>query len=142
MWRGAKDCLRDMQGAAVIEFAILTPVFLLMMAGMLAYGIYFGTAHAVQQLSADAVRVAVAGLTPNESAVLVEDYIKRNAAAYMFVDETRLTRRVYAVPGDPTQIRLELRYDATSLPIWNLYPPLPLPSTSIVKNTTIRRSVL
>jgi len=42
------------EGAAALEFAILAPAFLLLGAGMLAYAIYFGAAHSVQQLAADA----------------------------------------------------------------------------------------
>ncbi|WP_286719871.1 TadE/TadG family type IV pilus assembly protein [Devosia sp. 63-57] len=81
MQRRRGNLLDDTQGAAVIEFAILTPVFVLLMTGMLAYGIYFGTAHSLQQLAADAVRVSLAGLTTQESRDLVESYIHNNASA-------------------------------------------------------------
>lgn len=62
MRRLCRKLFRHQHGTAVIEFAILTPVYLLLLTGMLAYGIYFGAAHALQQLAADAARTAIAGL--------------------------------------------------------------------------------
>ena len=49
--------------------------------GMLAYGIYFGAAHSLQQLTADAARTAVAGLSDSERQQLVSNFINANAAS-------------------------------------------------------------
>ncbi|MBJ3785903.1 TadE/TadG family type IV pilus assembly protein [Devosia sediminis] len=126
-------------GTAVIEFAILTPVYLLMLTGMLAYGLYFGTAHALQQLSADAARTAIAGRDEAERDGLVSAFLDRNASRYMLIDRALLTHSVGDSTADPNQYEVRLSYDATALPIWNLYPPLPLPSTTISYGATIRR---
>lgn len=40
-------------GSTAVEFAILAPVYLLLMPGLNAYGIYLGAAHSVQRLSAE-----------------------------------------------------------------------------------------
>lgn len=132
----------DRHGAAVIEFAILTPVFLLMLTGILAYGIYFGAAHAVQQLAADAARTAIAGLTQNERNALVGSFLDRNAGAYMLIDPARLSHSIGDSLADPNQYEVRLSYDASHLPVWNLYPPLPLPNKTIVYGATIRRGGL
>lgn len=133
------DRTGDDRGTAVIEFAILTPVFLLMLTGMLAYGIYFGAAHALQQLAADAARTAIAGINAAEGRLLVEAYLQRNAGDYMLIDYQKLDFLLKVPePGDE-QYRLTLIYDAGDLPIWNLYPPLPLPETQIVRGATILR---
>ncbi|MBE7733417.1 TadE/TadG family type IV pilus assembly protein [Devosia faecipullorum] len=134
-----RDWAGDTRGAALIEFAILTPVFLLMVMGMLAYGIYFGAAHALQQLAADAARTAIAGISASEGRGLVESYLARNAGAYMLIDPQRLSFRVEVAASNPDQYLVELRYDASDLPIWNLYPPLPLPEKQIARGATIRR---
>lgn len=126
-------------GTAAIEFAILTPVYLLMLTGMLAYGIYFGAAHALQQLAADAARTAIAGRNEAERNLLVADFLDRNAAAYMLIDPARLTHSIGDSATDPNQYEVRLTYSASLLPIWNLYPPLPLPSDTIVYGATIRR---
>lgn len=131
--------VRDTSGTAAVEFAILTPIFLLMLTGMIAYGIYFGAAHALQQLAADAARTAIAGQDEAERNQLVAAFIDHNAAAYLLIDPARLRYDIGDSPADPNQYVVRLRYDATELPIWNLYPPLPLPSPQIVYGATIRR---
>jgi Flp pilus assembly protein TadG len=54
-------------GASAVEFAIIAPVFILMIVGMLAYGIYFGAANSVQQIAADAARTSIAGLNADRA---------------------------------------------------------------------------
>lgn len=85
---------RNSRGTAAIEFAILTPVFLLMLFGMIAYAIYFGAAHSVQQLAADAARTSIAGLSGAERNTLVKAFILNNAEGYIFVDAADLTYEI------------------------------------------------
>ena len=129
---------KDRRGTAAIEFAILTPVFLLLVFGMIAYAIYFGAAHSVQQLAADAARTSIAGLSGAERNTLVKAFILRNADGYVFVDAADLTYEIADKANDPNEYRVILRYDASSLPIWNLGVPLPLPSRVITYASTIR----
>jgi len=44
----------DAAGTSAVEFAMLAPIFVLLLPGMVAYGIYFGASHSVQQIAADA----------------------------------------------------------------------------------------
>ena len=125
-------------GAAALEFAILAPVFLLMAVGLLAYGIYFGAAHSVQQLAADAARTSVAGLTADERASLVASFVANNADGYPLLDRQALSYTVGPEPGDADEYRVTLSYDASDLPIWDLYPPLPLPGRTITYSSVIR----
>lgn len=131
--------LRDSRGTSAIEFAILTPVFLLLLTGMLAYGIYFGAANSLQQLSADAARTAIAGLNRTERNRLVKTFIDKNAGGYMLIDRANLTYSIDDDAVDANQYRVTLRYDASDLPIWNLYLPLPLPNSQIAYSSTIRQ---
>lgn len=133
-----KRWARNEAGTAAIEFSILTPVFLLMLTGMMAYGIYFGAAHSLQQLAADAARTSIAGITPRERETLVTNFITRNASAYMLLDRANLSYTITDSPTDPDQYLVRLTYDASDLPIWNLYPPLPLPSPILESAATIR----
>jgi Flp pilus assembly protein TadG len=125
-------------GAAALEFAILAPVMLLFTAGMMAYGIYFGAAHSLQQLAADAARTSVAGLSDAERASLVGAFLDADADGYVFIDRRRLSYAVAPDAGDPDEYRVTLSYDARTLPIWNLYLPLPLPKRTISFSSTIR----
>jgi Flp pilus assembly protein TadG len=131
--------VRDTRATAAIEFAILMPVFLLMLTGMMAYGIYFGAANSIQQLTADAARTAIAGLDQTERNTLVGAFLTNNAGEYLLIDQAKVSFIIGDKPGDPTQYRVTVRYDASDLPIWNLYLPLPLPSPVITYTSTIRR---
>ncbi len=131
--------MRDTRATAAIEFAILMPVFLLMLMGMMAYGIYFGAANSIQQLTADAARTAIAGIDQAERNRLVGAFLANNAGEYLLIDQARISFTIGDKPDDPSQYRVTVRYDASELPIWNLYLPLPLPSQSITYTSVIRR---
>ncbi len=130
--------IHDRCGTAAVEMAIVAPVYILLLAGMLAYGIYFGASHSVQQLASDAARVSVAGLSEAERQTLASAFITRNADGYAFVDASKLRVNVAGNIGDPTQFEVSVSYDARHLPIWNLLTSLPLPDTTIVRRSTVR----
>jgi Flp pilus assembly protein TadG len=123
-------------GASAVEFAIIAPVFILMLVGVLAYGIYFGAANSVQQIAADAARTSVAGLNATERDTLVTAFIESNAGAYVFIDPADVDFAIGDDEDDPSQYRVTVTYDASSLPIWAL--PVPLPGKTISFTSTIR----
>ncbi|MDX2259149.1 MAG: TadE/TadG family type IV pilus assembly protein [Hyphomicrobiaceae bacterium] len=126
-------------GAAAVEFAVVAPVFLLMLIAMLAYGIYLGAAHGTAQLAADAARAAVAGLSDAERVTIAEDHIRRNAGSYPLLDASRVSVVAGPLPGDVTQFRVAVRFDATNLPIWGFANLIPLPESTIERVATIKR---
>ena len=128
----------DTAGSTAIEFAFLAPLYLVLVLGMTAYGIYFGAAHSVQQLSADAARTAIAGLDARERQTLARRFITDNANGYMLIDSTKLSVEVGDSKTDPSQFDVTLRYDATNLPIWALWDGLPMPEKVILRRATIR----
>ncbi|WP_406873842.1 TadE/TadG family type IV pilus assembly protein [Aminobacter sp. P9b] len=130
--------IQDQSGTSAIEFAIVAPVFILLVFGMIAYGIYFGALHSVQQMAADAARTAIAGLDENERKTLAQRYIDLNADGYVFIDRKKLVVEVKDSDKDSEQFVVSLRYDAGHLPIWNLLPMLPLPEKTISRSSTIR----
>ncbi len=125
-------------GAAAIEFALVAPVFVLLVFGMIAYAVFFGAAHSVQELAADAARVAVAGINDTERKQLVTSYITNNGSGYIFVDPQKLTFTVGAAPADANQLAVSVSYDSTSLPIWTLLPTYLLPDPHITRRVSIR----
>src|SRR5690606_29190842 len=99
-------CWGGESGAAARGFASRGPVFLLVIFGMIAYAIYFGAAHSVQQIAADAARTSVAGLDEAERNTLVAAYIDRNADGYLLIDEDRLTVSVGDKADDASQYQV------------------------------------
>lgn len=128
----------DRSGTAAVEFALLLPLYLFLLLGMSAYGIYFGAAHSVQQLSADAARTAVAGLNAQERQDMARQFIERNADGYLFIDRRKLDVEIGDSENDGSQFDVILSYDATDLPIWGLWDRLPMPNRTILRRATIR----
>ncbi|ALJ13057.1 TadE/TadG family type IV pilus assembly protein [Sphingopyxis macrogoltabida] len=54
--------VRHERGAAMIEMALVLPLFLALLMGILVYGQYFLLAHSVQQAANDGARAAIVGL--------------------------------------------------------------------------------
>ena len=128
----------DARGTAAIEFAITGPLFLLLLFGMIAYGIYFGAAHSVQQIAADAARASVAGLDTEERRTLALRHIELNASDYVLLNREHIAVEVDDTVESANQFLVRIVYNARSLPIWNLYIPLPLPHSDIVRHSSIR----
>ncbi|MGE0280321.1 MAG: TadE/TadG family type IV pilus assembly protein [Rhizobiaceae bacterium] len=128
----------DRSATTAVEFAILSPIFILLLMGMIAYGIYFGASHSLQQIAADATRTAIAGLDTTERRDLAMRFISLNAPTYPFIDAAKLVIDTHDSTADGSQFVVELKYDARQLPIWGVFKDLPLPDTTIIKRSTIR----
>lgn len=129
----------DNSGVAAIEFAIVAPVFFLMVFGMLAYAIYFGVVHSVQQLAADAARVSVGGITTAERASLVQSNIQNSIVNYPLLDPKRLTVDANPSGTDPNLFAVDLHYDASTNTIFLLEGLVPMPPKVIERQAVIRR---
>ncbi|MGX7872060.1 TadE/TadG family type IV pilus assembly protein [Mesorhizobium sp. ORM6] len=128
----------DASGTSAVEFALLSPLFILLLLGMVAYGIYFGAASSIQQIAADAARTAIAGLNQTERQTLVATFLANNASGYPFVDSSKLTYQANDSTADGSQFVVSIQYDARNLPIWNLFPGITMPGTTITRQSTIR----
>lgn len=133
---GLRHLARNQDGASAVEFAIIAPVFILMIVGVLAYGIYFGAANSVQQIAADAARTSIAGLSATERNTLVAAFIENNAGGYVFIDPEEVDFSIGDDAADPNQYKVTVTYDASQLPIWAL--PVPMPGKIISYTSTIR----
>ncbi|WHA40220.1 TadE/TadG family type IV pilus assembly protein [Agrobacterium larrymoorei] len=129
--------LRNRSGSSAVEFAIVAPVFILVLLTMVAYGIYLMAAYAVQQVAADAARTAIAGLNTTERETLAKDYVNKSALDYVFLDKRRVNVSVGTDPTNNNQFTVTVEYDATDLPIWSLYT-YALPEKTIRRFSTIR----
>lgn len=131
---------RSNEGTAAIEFALVMPVFLVLLLGILAYGIYFAAAHSTAQLAAEAARASVAGLTDAERTTIAKASVANNVANYgVLLNPDKVTVEAAALPDDATEFRVAVRYDASLLPIWSFTPFLPLPSEVIEQAAIIKR---
>jgi Flp pilus assembly protein TadG len=130
--------LRSKKGTAAVEFALLSPLYLMLLMGLVAYGIYFGASHSVQQIAADAARIAVGGVDHAERQRLVNGFIAGHSDGYAFVDPSKLRVEFNADSATTQYFTVKVTYDARNLPIWQLAANLPLPATSIIRQSVVR----
>lgn len=127
--------LSDKAGNAAVEFAIVFPLLLLFVFGIVCYGGYFWMAHNVQELANDAARSAVAGLTDAERQSLAESNLESEIAKYGTLDPDRASVNY---SGDPEFFTVTISYDASSTPFWAAAGLLPMPSKKIERSAAIR----
>jgi len=121
-------------GNAAVEFALISPVLLTFLLGIVCYGGYFWLAHNVQQLANDAARAAVGGLTASERLKLAQDCLKEEIIDYDALNPAFATVR-YAEHAD--SFTVSVVYDASGSVFFAL-AFLPMPSSSIRRSGTVR----
>lgn len=106
--------------------AMVLPVLLALIMGILSYGDWFLTAHTVQQAANDAARAAIAGLTSAERQQIASD----NVQAMLQRGGTLLpTNATTTVNDDGTTLAVRVRYDASRDPMLHVAfvaPPNPV----------------
>lgn len=128
---------KDRAGTSALEFAIIAPLFFLVLFTLIAYGIYLSVTHSVQQVAADAARTAVAGLNPTERVTLVHRYLETSRLDYSFLNRAKMQVVVTDDPSNPEQFTVTITYDSSDLPIWNLFT-FALPAEKIERYATVR----
>jgi Flp pilus assembly protein TadG len=121
--------------ASAIEFAILVPVFLLLVFGIVVFGSYLAMVHGVQQLAAEAARRSVAGLSDTERASLAAGYVSANAGSYPLIAADRLT--VASATSGANVFVVTVDYDASSSFIYALPTFVPMPPSRIERSAAI-----
>lgn len=137
--KGVSRLARADGGAAAVEFALVFPVALLFLCGLLAYGIYIGAAHSVQQLAADAARASVSGLSDAERTSIAAAHVAASSASYPFLRPNRISVSAHALSADPSQFEVRVAFDSSDLPIWALSGLVPLPGKTIARVAIIKR---
>ncbi len=125
----------DQQGTALVEFALVCPVLIAMVIGMVGWGSYFWMAHSVQQVANDAARAAVAGLNATERTQLAKASAAEGVTDYAGLDATRLTTKV-TDRGDRAVISVS--YDASNSVAFAFAKIAPMPSSLITRQAVVR----
>jgi Flp pilus assembly protein TadG len=125
---------RCARGASAVEFAMLLPLFLVLVFGIVVFGSYLTMVHGVQQLAAEAARCSVAGLSEAERVSLAESYITANAGSYPLLQPAHLS--VSAATSGSDVFVVTVNYDASGNFLLAL-PFVPSPPTTIVRSAAI-----
>jgi Flp pilus assembly protein TadG len=124
------------RGSSAVEFAMLLPVFLTIVFGIVVFGSYLAVIHGVQQLAAEAARSSVAGMTEAERSSLASTYVTNNAATYPLINPTKLTTAAATSPSNANVFVVTVNYDAAGMFIYTL-PFVPKPATLVTRSASI-----
>lgn len=139
-WKNIRSRLwKDVSGTAAIEMAIVFPIFLMVVFGIVVFGIYIGATHSTQQLAADAARASISGLDAREREALAVDYVKRNAANYALVFADSIDVKASPSPENPDDFKVVVSYDASALPIWGFSAFVAGPMQTIERTAVVHR---
>lgn len=121
-----------------MEFALIAPLFILLLSGMMYFGALFATLHGMQQLAAEAARASVAGLSSGERAQLAQAYVARDASAYL-LDPEKLVVVAQATAADANAFEVVVRYDVSDQPIFAMADLIRLRTATLERRAVIRR---
>ena len=96
---------RNKKGTTIVEFALVLPLFLLLILGIFDFGRYFFVDHTLQFATREGMRLALVGgkLNGMDRTASIIQKIKDNAS--LAVDPSKLSIYIYPVApgyGDPT----------------------------------------
>ena len=129
----------DTRGASAVEFAIVAPVFMMLVLGIIGYGSYLATVHSVQQLAAEAARASVAGVSDSERTSLAQSAVDSSIASYSLLKASRLSVASATTDVATSTFTVTLRYNANDNFIFALPQSIPMPSSTIARSAAIQR---
>lgn len=113
----------DVRGVSVVEFALVLPLLVCLLYGLMGYGQYFLLAHNVQQLANDAARATVAGMSAAERQSLATTALAHEIAT---LHTLRAADVSSAVEETSDTVTVRVRLDASTMPlIHNALVPMP-----------------
>ncbi|MBN9571802.1 MAG: pilus assembly protein [Alphaproteobacteria bacterium] len=130
-WARLSDC----NGNAAVEFALVSPILLAFLLGIISYGGYFWLAHNVQELANDAARAAIAGLDGAERTSLAQDSLNSEIADYGALSPQKV-RAEYRGSGEAFTV--SIAYDASGSAFWEATGLIPMPSSTITRSASVR----
>ena len=128
----------DTRGATIVEFALVLPLLLCLLLGVLGYGQYFLLAHSMQQIANDAARATISGLDADERTTLARHSVSEDIAALGQFAATRVATQVDE-QGDAVIVDVTL--DAHGMAPFTT-PIVPMPQPVIERRTVVLRGGL
>ncbi len=123
--------MRNRRGGAAVEFAILAPVLLALVAGGIFYSRWFTVASQTQNLASDGARAAVAGLDDTERQTIVSGLMTGAVARVPLEKGATRTWRAWR-DGDLYAVSV-----TTTLPDYDLSRIIPMPDRAVTRDAVV-----
>jgi Flp pilus assembly protein TadG len=124
------------RGASAVEFAMLLPLFVALVFGIVIFGSYLSVVHGLQQLAAEAARSSIAGMNASERSSIATSYVSTNVGTYPLISANNVSVNAATSPSDPNVFVVTVTYNASGMFIYSL-PFVPAPSSTIVRSAAI-----
>nr|WP_314525618.1 TadE/TadG family type IV pilus assembly protein [uncultured Brevundimonas sp.] len=122
------------EGAAAVEFALVGPILILLLIGIVVYGGWFLTAQTVQAVASEGARAAIGGLDAVEREALVRSEVT-GAVRGVALNPDRTTILVTEQAG---RLRVVVAYDSSDTPLMLMGGMLPRPPAVIRRVAVIQ----
>lgn len=129
-------------GAVALEFAIVAPLFFMLLIAILVYGIYFTVWIGVTGAAQEGARASVAGLSPAERKALAVNTVNKILDDMPIVARDHATVIADAVQGDPRLFQVSVTYDFSSFGFGAYAALLPLPAASPTATVTVSNGAM
>jgi len=127
------------RGVAAIEFALVAPILLTLVFGIIAYGIYFCVWIAISEAAANGARASVGGLTDAERISLATTAVTNDITSYgpmlTIGNATIVAQDAAGSSGGAFQV--SVTYNMTSLGLSTLAGLLTLPTVTPTATVTV-----
>jgi Flp pilus assembly protein TadG len=130
------------RGSSAVEFALVAPILLAFLAGIIVFGIYLGAAHNLRQLTSEAARASISGISDAERASLARQQVNAALVSGTMFRPGMIDVQVATDPGDTTLYRVTLSFDSKNLGLSGLSGLVPLPPDLIRSSVSIRKGGL
>lgn len=134
--RRFRDC---QHGANAVEFALLAPVLVLLLFGIMGFGYVFGVYHGVQQIAAEAARASVAGISDPERDALARDFVAASLGSYLLLDPARLDVSTTQSGPPHRTFEVAIRYDMSDTLLATFASLVALPPPRVERRAVVQR---
>lgn len=97
-------------GAVSVEFALIAPILIAMLFGIVCFGYLFGISASLQQLAGESARISAQGLNTTERRTLAESYIASGSEHFPLLIQGNITPDVTLTEGTIPDIEVVLTY--------------------------------
>ncbi len=125
---------RDRRGSIAVEFALIAPILLFMLIGMIVYGGWFWLAHSVQSLAYESARASLGGLDIAERRQLALDFVATRSNQM----GVPISASAVTVQSDAQVVAVKIDYDISNHPIMALKSLTVPPPQSIKREAVVR----
>lgn len=127
---------RDETGVAALEFALVAPVFLVLVFAIIVYSLYIGTRFALTEAAAEGARASVAGMSAADRTTYATARAQAVIASYaplMSVANATITTSAPAAGV----FQVSISYNRTTLGLTGFSSLLPLPPAVTTAQATV-----